>query len=101
MRARKKRGREMSNLRRALLVGASVVLLGAPSAAQAAPTGPWDAFNLSPTASRTQLPRSIFKTAGTVTNPEALLSNRPTTLGSGGQVVVDFGREVGGTITLH
>src|SRR5690242_14962443 len=91
----------MSRLRRALLAGASVALLAAPSAAQAAPAGPWDAFNLSPDASRLQLPRSIFKSSGAVTNPDAVLSGKPTTIGAGGQVVIDFGREVGGTISLH
>src|SRR5690349_243370 len=91
----------MSRLRRVLTLGATVALLAAPGAAHAAPTGPWDAFNLSPSASRVQLPRAITRTAGAVTNPQAVLSGAPTTIGSGGQVVIDFGREVGGTITLH
>src|SRR5262249_42757922 len=52
-------------------------------------------------ASRLQLPRAITKTAGAVTNPQAVLSGQPTTIGAGGQVVIDFGGEVGGTISLH
>src|SRR3954451_2625837 len=91
----------MAGLRGALILGASVALLAAPSAAHAAPAGPWDAFNLSPSATRTQLPRAITRTAGTVTDPQAVLSGRATTLAGGGQVVLDFGQEVGGTITLH
>ena len=49
----------MSRLRRALTLGATVALLAAPGTAHAAPAGPWDAFNLSPSATRTQLPRAI------------------------------------------
>jgi hypothetical protein len=91
----------MPGLRRVLTLGASVVLLAAPSAAHAAPAGPWDAFNLSPSATRTQLPRSIARTVGAVSNPQAVLSGGATTLSSGGQVTLDFGQEVGGTVTLH
>ena len=91
----------MAGFRRALTMGATVALLASPGVAQAAPAGPWDAFNLSPSAARTQLPRTIATSAGAVTNPEAVLSGGATTLGSGGRVTLDFGQEVGGTVTVH
>ena len=91
----------MAGLRRVLIVGASFALLASPGAAHAAPAGPWDAFNLSPSAARTQLPRTIATSAGAVTNPEAVLTGGATTLGTGGRVTLDFGQEVGGTITVH
>ena len=47
----------MAGFRRVLTLGASFALLAAPGVASAAPAGPWDAFNLSPSASRVQLPR--------------------------------------------
>jgi hypothetical protein len=90
----------MSGLRRTVTLAALTALL-APGAASAAPSGPWDAFDLSPSAGRTQLPRAIARTVGAVADPAAVLSDRPTTLGPGGQLTLDFGQEVGGTITLH
>ena len=91
----------MAGFRRVLGLGASVVVLAAPSAAHAAPAGPWDAFNLSPSATRAQLPRAINRTAGEVGNPQGVLSGGATTLGSGGRITLDFGQEVGGTVTVH
>ena len=43
---------------RSLLVAFVVLLVAVPSAT-AAPPGPWDAFNLSPGADRTQLPTAV------------------------------------------
>jgi hypothetical protein len=73
---------------------------GAPAARAAAPAGPWDAFNLSP-ASRTVQPVAIRTSGGAVTNAAGVLSGQPTTLGAGGYVTLDFGKEVGGFTTLH
>ena len=93
----------MAGVRRVLTaVGAAVALLGLPGAAQAsAPSGPWDAYKLSPSSDRTQRPRTITASAGTVTNPQGVVSGGATTLGDGGRVTLDFGQEVGGTVTLH
>lgn len=66
-----------------------------------APAGPWDAFNYSPT-SRTVLPVAVFTTSGTVQNPSAVLSGSPTSIvGNGSSVTLDFGKEVGGFVSLH
>lgn len=66
-----------------------------------APAGPWDAFNYSP-ASRTVQPVAVFTTSGTVQNPAAVLSGSPTGLvGTGSSLTLDFGKEVGGFVTLR
>jgi hypothetical protein len=66
-----------------------------------APPGPWDAFNLAP-ASRTVQPVAVYRTTGTVGNANGVLSGGTTTItGSGSSVTLDFGKEVGGFVSLH
>lgn len=65
-----------------------------------AATNPWNAFNRAPT-SRTLVPISVFNTSGTVKNASALLSGSATRLtGNGSSITVDFGKEVGGIVTV-
>ncbi len=90
----------MAGFRRVLIVGASFALLASPGAVRRARRSPWDAFNLSPSAARTQLPRTIAE-PGAVTHLDAVLSCGATTLGGGGRVTLDFGQEVGGTVTVR
>ena len=72
----------------------------AAAVAAAAPTGPWSSFNLSPS-SRTLKPVAIFKTNGTVQNPNNLLTGNTAMMsGRGSYVVLDFGKEVGGFVSL-
>lgn len=76
----------------------------APSAAEpktaAAATNPCAADDLSPT-SRTLAPTAVYATTGTVSNPTAVLSGQATRLsGTGAAVSLDFGKEVGGIVTL-
>lgn len=62
---------------------------------------PWDAYNLAP-ASRTVAPVRVTRTTGAVGDPSAVLRSRPVTLtGSGSSITLDFGKEVGGLVTLH
>ncbi|KZT68695.1 glycoside hydrolase family 78 protein [Daedalea quercina L-15889] len=66
-----------------------------------APSGPWDAFNFAP-ASRTVYPRSIREYSGNVTSASSILSNGSLTLsGDESYVVLDFGYEVAGLISLN
>ena len=70
------------------------------AAATAAVSNPCAADNLSPT-SRTLAPASVYTTVGTVTNPANVLSGQATRLtGNGSSVTLDFGKEVGGIVTL-
>jgi len=63
-------------------------------------TNPCAADNLSPT-SHTVAPVSVYGTSGTVSNATALLSGGDTQLtGNGSSVTLDFGKDVGGQITL-
>jgi hypothetical protein len=58
-------------------------------------------FNPAP-ATRTVHPTSIFKVAGRVGRPGALLDRHVTRLaGSGARITLDFNREVGGIVSLH
>ena len=93
--------------RLALALSACAALLGAPTlgsptrAAAAAASNPGSAYNFSPT-SRTLAPTSARTFAGTVSNPSNLLSGQATRLtGKGSAVTLDFGKEVGGIVTLH
>ena len=71
------------------------------AAAPAAATNPCAADNLSP-ASRTLAASSVYATTGTVSNASALLSGGNTRLtGSGSAVTLDFGKDVGGQVTLR
>lgn len=85
----------------ALLAGTAVATTSPSSAAPASPAHPWNAYNLSP-ASRTVTPTGVFRTAGTVTDAAAAITAQPTTLsGAGSSVTYDFGKEVGGLVSLH
>src|SRR6476469_5016008 len=66
----------------------------------AAPPGPWDAFNLSP-ASRSVQAAGVLKSGGDVTNAAGATNGGVTTIGPGGYVTLDFGKEVGGFARLH
>ncbi len=75
--------------------------------AGAAPTAghgaarPWDAYNLAPS-SRTATPVRVTRTTGTVDGAAALLKGGSATLrGNGSSVTLDFGKEVGGLVSLH
>lgn len=60
----------------------------------------WDQYNLAP-ASRTVSPASVFKTNGNVVNPANVLTGQATAIvGTGAYITLDFGKEVGGYITL-
>jgi hypothetical protein len=70
-----------------------------------APSGAWDAFNLSPT-SRTVRPVAVYTLTGVVRDPEALVAKgrgagaATRITGKGSSVTFDFGKEVGGFVTL-
>jgi hypothetical protein len=75
-----------------------------PSAASTTATGvrkaALDALNYSPT-SRTLKPTAIYRTSGSVANPQNVLSGQPTRIsGSQSAITLDFGKEVGGVTTL-
>lgn len=71
-------------------------------AAASAPSGPWDDFNYAP-ASRTVYPTSVYETSGDVSNVGSLVSSDsgPATLSAGSWLTLDFGKEVGGVISLN
>jgi Bacterial alpha-L-rhamnosidase 6 hairpin glycosidase domain len=72
----------------------------AATASAAATANPCAADDLAPTA-RTLAPVSVFTTTGTVGSPANLLSGAATRLsGNGSSVVLDFGKDVGGIVTL-
>src|SRR5690349_5802658 len=57
--------------------------------------------NYSPT-SRTVSPVAVYATSGTVTNPNNVLSGLSTRIsGTNSYIVLDFGKEVGGIVTLR
>ncbi|NRQ49187.1 alpha-L-rhamnosidase C-terminal domain-containing protein [Aeromicrobium stalagmiti] len=61
---------------------------------------PWQAYNYSPS-SRTVAPTAIHSTVGDVSRPSAVLKHRTTRIsGAGSAVTVDFGKEVGGIVSL-
>lgn len=63
-------------------------------------TNPCAADNLSPT-SRVIAPTSVYATSGAVSNASALLSGGDTRLtGNASAVTLDFGKDVGGEVTL-
>src|SRR5687768_11100796 len=96
----------------ALLAAATLAALlptwtaaSAHDAADPSPTSeserPWDAYNYSPS-SRTVLPESVETTVGDVAAPAAVLDGQRTRLaGAGAAVTLDFGKEVGGIVSLH
>lgn len=66
----------------------------------ASPAQVWQKYNYAPVG-RTVSPVAVLTTSGTVTNPSNVLSGKPTTItGSYSHIVLDFGREVGGYISL-
>jgi hypothetical protein len=92
-----------SALRVAVLVFA-LLLMG--SAVTASPAAPADgrslaqADNYAP-ASRTVAPVAIQGTSGSVTSPQNVLSGQPTRIsGANSYLVLDFGEEVGGIVSL-
>ena len=102
-RNRSRRRRIGTGLALAGLTLAGLPVLGsAASATPARPASrPWDAYNLAP-ASRTVTPVRVTRTTGTVGSPTAVLHGRATTLtGSGSSITLDFGKEVGGLVSLH
>ncbi|KAG6820732.1 hypothetical protein H0H93_012378 [Arthromyces matolae] len=73
-----------------------------PHAYSRAPSGPWDEFNYAPT-NRIVGPKRVYSVGGTVHSPEQLVPplDGPATIGgSGSYIVLDFGQEVGGVISL-
>ncbi|BBA96612.1 putative alpha-L-rhamnosidase [Actinacidiphila reveromycinica] len=76
---------------------------GGTSGAHAAPSGRWDAFKLSP-ASRTVAPVAVHATTGGVGAAGDLVRKPGTAAtrlsGEGASVTLDFGKEVGGHVTL-
>lgn len=90
----------------ALTLGLAAVtvplMISAPAATAEGPrhAKPWDAYNLSP-ATRTVRPVAVFATQGEVTDPQAVLKGRRTTLsGAGASLTLDFGKEVSGLTTV-
>ncbi|KAE9407353.1 Six-hairpin glycosidase [Gymnopus androsaceus JB14] len=77
-------------------------LLGASSTWALAPSGPWDAFNFAPT-SKTLYATTIRHVEPTVSGSENLLSSTgsATLGGQGAWVTLDFGKEVGGLISMN
>src|SRR5579859_6200560 len=60
-----------------------------------------DPYNFAPP-TRVVVPIAVLSTSGSVSNPTAVLSGKPTTLaGTGAQIVLDFGKEVGGILSLQ
>ena len=83
----------------ALVAGGLGQVPGAPSAA-APPAGALSALNYAPT-SRTVRPVAVYGTSGSVANPQNVLSGAATRLsGTGAALSLDFGKEVGGLVTL-
>ncbi|KAJ7641068.1 glycoside hydrolase family 78 protein [Roridomyces roridus] len=73
-----------------------------PLCAALAPSGPWDAFNYAP-ASRIVKPVSIRSISGTVQGAEGLVQDseaQATFTGNSSYVVLDWGKEVGGILSL-
>ncbi|KAG6907561.1 hypothetical protein DXG01_008443 [Tephrocybe rancida] len=67
-----------------------------------APSGPWSEFNYAPS-SRIVRPKVLHSSNGRVRNPERLLASQDGSAvldGNGSYVVLDFGQEVGGQISL-
>jgi hypothetical protein len=94
-----RRVRRLAFLAVGTLLLASVTAPGATALAAESPAAS-DPNNLAP-ASRTVKPVSVHATAGTVTAPENLVTGDTTRLsGKDSYVVLDFGKEVGGLVTL-
>ncbi|KAJ6530328.1 glycoside hydrolase family 78 protein [Mycena capillaripes] len=78
------------------------LVLSIPLCAGLAPNGPWDAFNYAPT-SKIVKPVSIRTVSGTVLGAEGLIQDsdaQATFSGNSSFVVLDWGKEVGGILSL-
>jgi hypothetical protein len=86
------------------LAAITIPLVSVPPAAadeRRPPPRPWEAYNYSPQ-SRTVAPAAVYAVKGEVTDPQAVLKGRSTTLsGAGASVTLDFGKEVSGLTTLR
>ncbi|KAJ7077377.1 hypothetical protein B0H15DRAFT_1003594 [Mycena belliarum] len=85
-----------------MLLGASSLLLSITLCAGLAPKGPWDAFNYAP-ASKLVRPVSVRSTHGSVVRAQRLVkdaSAKATFTGNSSYVVLDWGKEVGGILSL-
>jgi hypothetical protein len=72
-----------------------------PDAGTVDPARKSDPYILAP-ASRTVLPVAVHSSSGAVTHPMNVLTHQPTTLsGAGAQLVLDFGKEVGGILSVE
>ncbi|KAJ7754100.1 glycoside hydrolase family 78 protein, partial [Mycena metata] len=78
------------------------LVLAAPLCAALAPKGPWDAFNYAP-ASKTVRPVSVRTVSGDVRGAQGLVQNptaQATFSGNSSFVVLDWGKEVGGILSM-
>ncbi|TDL26847.1 Six-hairpin glycosidase [Rickenella mellea] len=84
------------------LLASFVVLISAFSVRATAPSGPWDQFNYAPS-TRVVLPTAVHSSFGSVTNGKNLVGNKgmATLTGNGSWIALDFGKEVGGLISLN
>ncbi|KAL5523451.1 hypothetical protein ACEPAG_7624 [Sanghuangporus baumii] len=82
---------------RRLVLGSLLTAIALASA----PRGPWDAFNYAPEG-RLVRPTGVFQTVGSVNNATELLSETgaASVTGNGSWVTLDFGKEVGGLVSL-
>ncbi|MFJ6086976.1 MGH1-like glycoside hydrolase domain-containing protein [Streptomyces sp. NPDC092369] len=91
----------------AAVVAAALLTAPAPATSAATSTSATDvrpaavaAPNYSPT-SRTVKPTAIYRTSGSVANPQNVLNGQSTRIsGSQSAITLDFGKEVGGVTTL-
>ncbi|KAJ7457363.1 glycoside hydrolase family 78 protein [Mycena latifolia] len=85
-----------------MLLRLSSVLFSITLCAGLAPKGPWDAFNYAP-ASKLVKPVSVRSISGSVRGAQGLVQNsnaQATFTGNSSFVVLDWGKEVGGIISL-
>ncbi|KAJ7888543.1 glycoside hydrolase family 78 protein [Mycena olivaceomarginata] len=78
------------------------LIISIPLCAALAPNGPWDAFNYAPE-SRVVKPVSVRTVSGTVEGADGLVqdsSAQATFTGDSSYVVLDWGKEVGGILSL-
>ncbi|MGD0832738.1 MAG: trehalase family glycosidase, partial [Terracidiphilus sp.] len=85
----------------AIVAGAMLTLMGCSTTLSSPPLGNSAIYNFSP-GSRFLKPIAVVKTQGQVMSPNAVLSGRATALqGQGSYLVFDFGKEVGGIVSLQ
>ncbi|KAL1659380.1 Six-hairpin glycosidase-like protein [Schizophyllum commune] len=80
-----------------------ILACGLSTVTASAPSGPWNDFNYAPSL-RTVSPTAIYKYEGNVDNPKGLLGSdaqSATLNGAGAWIAVDFGKEVGGVISVN